>query len=133
MKDTRPYTVLLAEDDDDMRAVLVEALERDGHAVVATRTGVAALTLLAATDGAWTRPSIVLSDLRMPGLDGLALAEEVHARTPSVPVILLTAFPSTEVLDRAHRVGVVAVFSKPFDLDLLRTAVLVFAEPRPSA
>jgi CheY-like chemotaxis protein len=115
------HRILVAEDDDAMRAILVEAIRSDGHEVLAASDGEGASALLAA------RPALVLCDVRMPGRDGLWLVRTVRAVAPDVPVLLLTAFPDEALLDRARELGAVGVFAKPVDLDDVRTAVKLLA------
>jgi CheY-like chemotaxis protein len=115
------HKIVVAEDDDAMRTMLVEAISGDGHEVLEAADGAAARELLAA------RPSLVLCDVRMPGRDGLWLVRAVREVAPEVPVLLLTAFPDEALLDRARELGAVGVFAKPVDLDDVRTAVTLLA------
>ncbi len=66
-------------------------------------------------------PDVVLTDFKMPGMDGIAFIQELHARYPDVPAILMTAFADPEIKQRAKRAGIHDFVSKPFDPDdLLR-------------
>src|SRR5262249_53560451 len=80
------HTVLIAEDEANMRRVLSALLERDGYRTLEAPDGAAALELLA-------RESVdaILTDLRMPKLNGLELLEAVRRKHPEIPVIMLTA------------------------------------------
>lgn len=80
------HRILVVDDDADMLRLLSLRLKAAGHEVVAVGSAEAALAQLDIA-----RPQLVLSDVRLPGKDGLALFDEVHARHPSLPVILLTA------------------------------------------
>src|SRR6266404_6884739 len=79
--------ILLAEDDDNMRAFLTRALERGGHQVSAVGDGEAALTL--ATDGAF---DLLLADVVMPGIDGIELARRASALIPDLRIMFITGF-----------------------------------------
>ncbi|MBN8901779.1 MAG: response regulator [Rhodospirillales bacterium] len=80
--------VLLVDDDFLVRETLAAQLEDAGYAVTASECGEAALALL---DGG-TPADILVTDLSMPGMSGLALIEAVHARRPRLPAILLTGY-----------------------------------------
>ncbi|WP_161993826.1 PAS domain-containing sensor histidine kinase [Muricoccus nepalensis] len=80
--------VLLVDDDPIVREVTSEQLETMGYVVLPAGSGPAALALL----DAGTRPDIVISDLFMPGMDGVMLIREAHRRRPELPAILLTGF-----------------------------------------
>ena len=116
--------VLLAEDDSEMRRLLTRALTRDGHKVVAVENGLALLALLHADRAAAIPFDLLVTDLRMPGMGGLAVIRELRAWGSSLPILLITAFSTEETLAMASDLNVAAVFSKPFDIDDLRTAVL---------
>ncbi len=102
--------VLLVDDDQAVLFALGELLETSGHEVVAVR---AAEPALAALDGV----DVVIADYSMPGMDGLALLEEIRAQDPALPVILLTAHGSERVAVRAMKNGAYDYLSKPFDND----------------
>lgn len=122
-------TVLLAEDDGAMRALLAQALRRDGFDVVEVADG-AALVLEIGTrlqQRREDRPSVhlIVSDIRMPVISGLEVLSALRQAQWGVPVVLITAFGDDEVHAEAERLGAVAVFDKPFDVDDFRTAVAV--------
>jgi DNA-binding NtrC family response regulator len=117
--------VLLAEDDDTMRALLARRLCRAGFDVVEASNGVEALERLACgwicTPG--IRFDVVVSDLRMPGYDGLNIVATLRQNAPDVPVILITAFGTMATHVEAARLGAYAILDKPFDLDDLMSLV----------
>jgi CheY-like chemotaxis protein len=120
--------VLVAEDDPEMRGVIVETLLRDGAEVSEAASGLMLfdrLRRLAATD---QMPHLLISDVRMPGLTGLQVLSMMRERGWSVPIILITAFGDEETHNEASRLGATAVFDKPFEVDDLRMAVLHFAK-----
>ncbi|MBX7194218.1 MAG: response regulator [Sandaracinaceae bacterium] len=118
------HRVLLAEDDDALAAVLVEALSRRGWAVDRVSDGAALLDLLAAPQD--EQPDIVLSDVRMKGRSGLdVLASMRRSRPP--PVVVMTGFMDDAIARQALSLGAAAVLAKPVDLDVV-SAVLETVE-----
>jgi two-component system phosphate regulon response regulator PhoB len=115
--------ILLAEDNEAMRSLLVGALREEGHEVTAVENGTSLLRLLnrgpqipAAAD---TPFDLIVSDLRMPGPNGLDVLALMRPTWPRVPVILITAFGDEEVYGRASRLGLSEVIDKPFDVEML--------------
>jgi DNA-binding response OmpR family regulator len=121
-------TILLAEDDDDMRKVIALHLRREGYAVTECRNGAELLAELtdylegSPPSATGKRYDLVLSDIRMPGVFGLSVAEGARYYANFPPTILITAFGDEETHETARQCGVVAVFDKPFEMDdLLKT------------
>lgn len=110
--------ILVAEDETLIRLDLVEMLGELGYDVVGQASnGEQAVEL--ATELA---PDLVIMDVKMPILDGLSAAERLH-ETKLCPVIMLTAFSQTELVERARDAGVMAYVVKPFTADDLRPAI----------
>jgi len=111
-------TILLAEDDQDIRDVVQEVLEERGYDVIPARTGRQALDFLMSDGG--SRPAVIILDLMMPIMTGWQVLEEIRLRPElgSIPVIVLTA-----VSQDMPTGGVSAVLRKPFDIDELLTLV----------
>jgi DNA-binding response OmpR family regulator len=119
-----PVTVLVVEDDDDMRELLVDTLERDGYFVLAARSASEASTYLR-TGASDRKIDLVLADVRMAGPSGIDFGHQLRgtkSRT-STPLILMTAFPEPSVHLAASTMNAV-VLPKPFRLDVLRREVL---------
>ncbi len=109
-------TILLAEDDRNLRRVLQATLTREGYEVAATPDGAAASEWLDTQ-----RADALITDIRMPKMDGLALFRRCRERHPELPVILITAFGKIEDAVEAMRAGAFDYISKPFDeAELLR-------------
>ena len=109
-------TILLAEDDRNLRRVLQATLTREGYEVAATPDGAAAAEWLDTQ-----RADALITDIRMPKMDGLALFRRCRERHPGLPVILITAFGKIEDAVEAMRAGAFDYVSKPFDeAELLR-------------
>ncbi|MEC7525309.1 MAG: response regulator [Myxococcota bacterium] len=119
-----PPLVLVAEDDDEMRRLLTRALRRDGYDVAAASDGDGLARLMAEARRSGREPDLIVSDVRMPQLDGLQLVSGLRAAGSSVKVILVSAFADAATHEAAARLGVAHVLSKPFELDDLRTVAM---------
>ena len=108
------HKILIVDDDQDILKLLSMRLKAAGYEVIATRSGEQALGQMTVS-----RPSLVISDLRMPGMDGMALFDAIHQADSSLPVILLTAHGSIPDAVDATRRGVFGFLTKPFDSKLL--------------
>ena len=113
-----PCRLLLVDDETNLRAVLRGLLERDGYSVEEAENGRAALEKLRARSYA-----ALITDLRMPELDGSALLDEVRREQPELPVIVLTAHGSIATAVDAMRRGAFDFLTKPFDKDELAQVV----------
>ncbi|HEX6592282.1 MAG TPA: sigma 54-interacting transcriptional regulator [Moraxellaceae bacterium] len=102
--------LLLVDDDRDLLHLLSMRLESAGYEVSTEASAEAALARLAIE-----RPQLVLSDVRLPGMDGLALFDEIQSRHPGLPVILLTAHGTIPDAVEATSRGVFDYLTKPFD------------------
>ena len=120
----RSLRVLVADDDDEMRAFVTATLQADGCATVEAHDGRELIELLqTALDSPALRPDVVVTDVKMPGLSGLgALAALQHSKW-ELPVILITALTDVSLDVVAKRLGAVGILHKPFDPDDLLTAV----------
>jgi two-component system, cell cycle response regulator CpdR len=103
--------ILLAEDDDQMRAFLSRGLRRAGHAVDAVSDGAAALARSRDADY-----DLLLADVVMPGLDGIALARRVTERQPGIRVMFITGFAAVALQDEGFAERRATILSKPFHL-----------------
>ena len=123
--------LLVVDDDADMLRLLTMRLTAAGYRVSTATSAEAALTQVDIE-----RPQLVLSDVRLPGRDGLALFDDIRARHPSLPVILLTAHGTIPDAVQATERGVFTYLTKPFDgkalLDKIAQALSLSA-PAPIA
>ena len=103
-------TILLVDDDPDILKLVSMRLSAAGHGVREAESGERALALLATS-----RPDLVITDLKMDGMDGLALFDEIRKQVPTLPVIILTAHGTIPDAVDATRRGVFAFQPKPFD------------------
>jgi CheY-like chemotaxis protein len=120
-----PLTVLVADDDEDMRSLVANCLRADGHSVLEARDGSELLERLeAALDDPRSRPDVVVTDVMMPRLSGLGVLNALRRAQLHFPVILMTVLADPSVYTVARRLGALGVLHKPFDVDDLRTAVI---------
>ena len=120
--------ILVAEDDPSVRAFVVSALTMKGHEVVAEEDGGLAAETMEAEEGKF---DLLLSDIKMPVMDGIALALQVGATFPEVTIVLMTGFADQR--ERAHGLEALVydVIVKPFTLAELMAKVDDALEGRP--
>jgi response regulator NasT len=113
-----PTRIILAEDDAVIRMDLKEELERQGYLVVGqVGDGQSAVNLAREL-----RPDLVIMDIRMPEMDGIAAAE-ILTREKLAPVLLLTAYSEDDLIERARNAGVVHYVTKPWRQSDLKPAI----------
>ena len=105
--------ILLAEDDDSLRGFLGRALERAGHEVTICENGDEAIASL--DDGPW---DLLLTDIVMPGADGIEVAREAAQRQPELRIMFITGFAAV-ALSAAQSAPQAKVLSKPVHLRVL--------------
>ncbi len=115
-KDTRDRTVLIVEDSDDARYFMRLSLEQLGYLIIEAENGAAAVEVAQRE-----RPDIILMDLSLPVLDGIAATEKIRAcdGLSGVPVIAVTAHQETDFRAGAKAAGFDAYVTKPIDIDFL--------------
>jgi two-component system response regulator GlrR len=115
---TQRARVMLVDDDPDLLRLLSIRLQGAGYGVTAVESGEAALSQLAVAS-----PDLIITDLRMGGMDGMALFESLQKKNPALPVIILTAHGTIpDAVDATQR-GVFGYLTKPFDGKALLTQV----------
>src|SRR5262245_35304623 len=121
--------VLLVDDDKDLLQLIAMRLSAAGYAVTAVESGEAALASISIA-----RPQVVVTDLRMQGMDGMALFDAIHRDSPSLPVVILTAHGTIPEAVTATRRGVFSFLTKPFEpkvlLDTVAEAMRLSGQPR---
>lgn len=105
-------TILVVDDKEQMREVLRKFLAAEGYKVQTAASATEALTHIEST-----RFDLILSDIRMPGIDGVELLKRVRARDREAIVILMTAFGSIEAAINAIKLGAADYVSKPFEVE----------------
>ncbi len=110
--DTHPH-IVLAEDDRELRDLLLFVLTRAGYRVTVCENGLQLLEMLEDA----TEIDLVISDLRMPALTGLEVLESQNGNPTRPPFICMTAFGDDKTHQEARKLGAAATIDKPFDLD----------------
>ncbi|MFW5926233.1 MAG: sigma-54-dependent transcriptional regulator [Myxococcota bacterium] len=110
--------ILIADDEPNLRRVLTAQLERDGYEVRAVEDGQQALDALGEH-----HIDLVISDLKMPNIDGLTVLKHVNTHAPDVPVILITAHGTVDSAVEALKLGAFDYVTKPFDRTEFRNVV----------
>src|SRR5262245_2266200 len=120
-----PLSLLIVEDEPDLRALLRAAFTQDGHRVSVAADGEAAAAAIA---GAVF--DLVLTDVRLPHVDGLTLFRRVRREAPDTDVILMTAHANVGDAVAALKEGATDYLTKPFDVGEIRLRVSRLAEQR---
>ena|SRR5579883_2309889 len=112
--------VLVADDEDSMRALVARAIAMDGHDITTAADGAEALELLGSAETAF---DLLLTDIQMPVMDGIALALTAARDFPDLTILLMTGFADQR--ERASGLNAIAhdVISKPFSVTDIRAAV----------
>jgi two-component system, cell cycle response regulator CpdR len=112
--------VLIADDEASMRALVARAIAMDGHETVTAQDGAEALEILTREGGAF---DLLLTDIQMPIMDGIALALSAARDFPGLTILLMTGFADQR--ERASNLNAIAhdVITKPFSVADIRTAV----------
>ncbi len=112
--------VLIVDDEESMRMLVARAIAMDGHQTVTAQDGAEALEILTREQG---RFDLLLTDIQMPIMDGIALALATARDFPRLTILLMTGFADQR--ERAHGLNAIAhdVISKPFSVADIRTAV----------
>lgn len=116
--------ILIADDDDGVRAVLRDLLSGEGYEVTEVQSGTEVLTHIAGGNGY----HLLLMDVRMPGIDGLEVLERLQKNSSDLGVIMITAHATSSVAIRAMQAGAYDYLLKPFDVDEVLVLVERFFE-----
>jgi two-component system, response regulator, stage 0 sporulation protein F len=110
--------ILIVDDEEGLREGLSRLLEGEGYAVIAVETGEEALQILQQT-----HIDLVLTDMRMPGMDGIELLKKIRERHGDLGVIILTGYGQIESYIEAMNFGAIEYVSKPFKVNELKFIV----------
>jgi len=116
-----PYEVLLAEDDKSLRLVMAEVLKEAGLKVAHAANGAEAYSVLKKYPQAMT---LLITDIRMPEMDGYELAEAAIALNPDIKMLMLTGYPEMRIPPPALQAREIRTLMKPVELDRLCTVAL---------
>ncbi|MBI4774527.1 MAG: sigma-54-dependent Fis family transcriptional regulator [Deltaproteobacteria bacterium] len=104
-------TILIIDDDPQLRYSFEKLLSRKGHKVQTAPTGEAGIDMIRSMN-----PDLVISDVRLPGMSGLELFRAVHGIWPKLPVIIMTAYGTTDTAIEATKLGAFDYVLKPFEI-----------------
>jgi len=112
--------ILIAEDDETIRRLVMRALGEEGHELTTAQDGAQALDVLKKHDGGF---DLLLADVKMPVMDGVALAMAAGRDHPDIPIMLMTGYADQR--ERAHGLDALVhdVIAKPFSVDQIKGAV----------
>lgn len=116
----RNKSILVVDDDARMLRALEKVLQDEGFAVIPAFESAEALDILTRRH---TKVELVITDLRMPFVNGITLLYAIHEIFPKLPVIVLTAFASPDVRSECLRQGAVAFLEKPMESEQLLTTI----------
>jgi two-component system, NtrC family, response regulator HydG len=111
-------TVLVVDDKEMLRDSVSQTLQRAGFAVITAPDGPSALEVIARK-----RPDAVVTDLKMPGMDGITLVEQARAIDDALPIVVMTAYGTVDTAVQAIKTGAFDYITKPFEGDELLVAV----------
>jgi CheY-like chemotaxis protein len=112
--------ILIAEDEEPVRSLITRALAEEGHFVVACADGVEALDMLQTEGGAF---DLLLSDIKMPDMDGIALTLAVARDFPNIPILLMTGYADQRERLAGLEALICDVVAKPFAVAEIKFAV----------
>ena len=102
-------TILIVDDEPDIRAMLEWGLASDGYSTLVADCGEQALQLFETH-----RPDLVICDIKMPGIGGLATIVELRAHVPGLPVIIASGYLAPQTIEQSKQLGGVVFVRKPF-------------------
>ncbi|CAM3410439.1 response regulator [Marinicrinis lubricantis] len=110
--------LLIVDDQNGIRILLTEVFSSEGYETFQASNGKAALEIVKKE-----KPELVLLDMKIPGMDGLEILKHIKEWNPEIKVIMMTAYGELDMIKEATDLGALMHFTKPFDIDELRSAV----------
>jgi len=119
-------TLMLIEDEREQREVLTLMFESEGYSVLAAETAEKAIEILGSSN-----PDLIISDVKLPGMDGFSLYDYVRNRTPmkEIPFMFITGYNDPLSISRVMKLGPVAYVTKPYNLEDLMTQIRANIRP----
>lgn len=111
-EDRATESILVVDDDDSFRMMLIESLKISGYPVIGAADGTEAIEHLKRET-----VSAVITDVKMPGMDGISLSKYIHQQWPSIPVVLITAYLNFDDADEVRLYGADGYLMKPFRIE----------------
>lgn len=112
------HKVLIVDDQFGIRTLLNEVLQKEGYEIYQAANGLQALQVMKQH-----APDLVLLDIKIPGMDGLEILKKMKETNPDIRVIIMTAYGELDMIEKTKKLGALAHFSKPFDIEEIRNAV----------
>ena len=112
------HTILIVDDEDRLRKALARSLSEENYRTLSAATGEGAIELLKNR-----KVDLVITDLVMPGMDGMTFVRNIRNAVPEIKIIIITAYGSAESMQEAKELGVACYLAKPFDLSVLKSKV----------
>nr|WP_285861084.1 MULTISPECIES: response regulator [Paenibacillus] len=109
---------MIVDDQNGIRILLMEVFSSEGYMTFQAPNGKIALEIVRAES-----PDLVLLDMKIPGMDGLEILKHIKEANPEIKVIMMTAYGELDMIKEATELGALMHFTKPFDIDEIRTAV----------
>ncbi|NOU91995.1 response regulator [Paenibacillus sp. LMG 31456] len=110
--------LLIVDDQNGIRILLMEVFSSEGYETYQASNGKLALDIVRGSS-----PDLVLLDMKIPGMDGLDILKHIKSIDSSIKVIMMTAYGELDMIKEATDLGAIMHFTKPFDIDELRSAV----------
>ncbi|MCP4878549.1 MAG: response regulator [Gammaproteobacteria bacterium] len=127
-EDNPQTSVWIIDDDQSMRWVLEKTLTNNGYRVSAFESGSVALASFKRSSPE-TRPQLIITDVRMPGINGFELLRQIKNISPQTPIIVMTAYTDLDTTVQAFEEGAFEYLPKPFDIDDALELVARACEP----
>lgn len=110
VKSSPPPTVLAVDDEPSVLKLLDQIFSKEGYRVVSAADGETAVALLDDVI-----PDVAVVDLKLPGMDGAVLIGHLRQRIPDLPIVIITGYPESDLMERAMKAGPFTVLAKPFN------------------
>lgn len=116
--------IVVADDDDELRRLVSAALRRRGYIVASVRDGASLVSHVRECKERGRTPNLIVTDVQMPGIDGLEALQKVREMGVHVPAVVVTAYGTRAVRNRAAAIGNTTLLDKPFTLHRLHDQLL---------
>jgi len=116
-----PLKILIVDDQAGVRYLLEIIMKEAGHMVCTAQNGLEAVSSAVAN-----RPDLIFMDVRMPLMGGLEALERIKAQIPETDVIIMTAYPSEDTVNRVKKMGALCCITKPFDVDKIKELLVKY-------
>lgn len=116
--------ILIIEDDQDIRDILKHQLEQGGHQVIEAKDGQEGIDLMKKGSNL-LQVGLIITDIRMPKVNGIEAIDYIHANAPSIPIMVVTGYPDTELAVNLLQKGAKEFLVKPVEKESLLRKVSV--------